>query len=854
MKRFAFVFIAALLCFSGADARILKGSQAQTFLAGWNTLQAGAGGYLRGQDIQCNNGFLACSTGVGSTTAVIRADTYGAYVLSPTAACSASVPAPCWRELLSTATMPAGTFTQVTAQGVYEIGIAPSNTNIAYMMFNGQMFKTTNLQSCAAVSTCTWTLLTGFTQISGIGANGGNAGFGRFIAISPATPNVVYVGTPANGVWRSLDGGATWAQVSISLMPVGSSGTGDGNLLYFDTSDATGNTLYEESYGTGVTKCTGAGGTLSCTPQTGTGFQINARHMVVCTNGAVWLTTDSQSNNVYRIVSGVWTFMGSAGGSNMWSATCDPNNNAHVTVADESGAVNVTNNGNATTPTWLGTQSYANNNNRTATDIPWLQVTNEQSMTNGDMQIDPVSGKIGFAEGIGYWQAPAPTTAVAPAWVSVSAGIEQLVAIQVLNPPGCNAFILGSWDRPAFYQPNPNKYPTTVKPAYNTNSIIAGWGLDYASSNPSVIVGYFNFNGTDQSGVSTDCGQTWTKWTTPVPNNFNGGAVAASTATDWIVCVITNGNCMFTVDGAASWHLIDNSIIPNLGVYQTINTNATTASGNCVLHFANVPTNIRVGDPVFDKTSFSAINSGSNSHVASFVSGASGTVTLQSGQCATGSGVGSGDVIQFNPETGWGFNDFFSRQIAAADRVTTDVISLYNYCNGSSSCTQNLAGIWKCTINHAAVSIACSHTEVGGLGSTDNANSKLMAMPGVTGELFFSSDITSPSSLQMCTSFGASCAAVTSGGNPFTNVGSIGFGKQFAGTSFASIIVSAQLNGVQGVYISKDNASTWSLIDSSVPLGNPSGQFSIACDGLTPMNCGFVQGSGSGWSYYGGIN
>ena len=68
---------------------------------------------------------------------------------------------------------------------------------------------------------------------------------------------------------------------------------------------------------------------------------------------------------------------------------------------------------------------------------------------------------------------------------------------------------VASWDRPFFYISNLNAYPSTYGPVDSVN-IDAGWSLDYASSDPSFIVGLADWWGTEESGYSTNGGQTWT--------------------------------------------------------------------------------------------------------------------------------------------------------------------------------------------------------------------------------------------------------------------------------------------------------------------------------------------------------
>ena len=76
-------------------------------------------------------------------------------------------------------------------------------------------------------------------------------------------------------------------------------------------------------------------------------------------------------------------------------------------------------------------------------------------------------------------------------WNDQSIGIEQLVANEIIVPPGGNP-VLASWDRPFFYISNLNAYPSTYGPVDSVN-INAGWSVDYASSDPSFIAGLIDY-------------------------------------------------------------------------------------------------------------------------------------------------------------------------------------------------------------------------------------------------------------------------------------------------------------------------------------------------------------------------
>ena len=63
----------------------------------------------------------------------------------------------------------------------------------------------------------------------------------------------------------------------------------------------------------------------------------------------------------------------------------------------------------------------------------------------------------------GLWNTPV-------VWNSQSVGIEQLVANQIIVPPGGNP-VVASWDRPFFYVSDPNSYPTSYGPVADPNHL-----------------------------------------------------------------------------------------------------------------------------------------------------------------------------------------------------------------------------------------------------------------------------------------------------------------------------------------------------------------------------------------------
>ncbi len=114
------------------------------------------------------------------------------------------------------------------------------------------------------------------------------------------------------------------------------------------------------------------------------------------------------------------------GGTGLVAVALDPAHpmyasNAYIAVINGAGQPSFTKD---STATWTGYQSTT----RTATDIPWLQNTNENFMSAYQITYDPAQSNIlYFSEGIGVWTTT-PTTGNTVAWMSKSTSIEQLVS------------------------------------------------------------------------------------------------------------------------------------------------------------------------------------------------------------------------------------------------------------------------------------------------------------------------------------------------------------------------------------------------------------------------------------------
>ena len=493
----------------------------------WETLKVGAGGWVRNLDIASDG------------TMVGRTDTYGAYLWNGSQ----------WVQLVSASSLPSAFVAtnqnnQTLGQGVYEIQIANSNTQVLYMMYDGYVFKSTDRGT-------TWTQ-TSFAQVSA-NPNDSYAQYGQKMAIDPSNPNIVYVGTPSNGLWVTKDGGVTWQQVS--QVPSASAASGFTGIL-FDPAiggvvGGVTQTIFAESNGNGVYLSTNGGASWNLL----TGGPTTVVNAVVSSTGA-YFATDGQ--NLWRYSSGAWTQLSTGmSGAGIQAVAVNPNNANEVVAVSPAGYLSVSYDGGAT---WSGVDWSSNG--VSSTDIPWLQAGNRAASGNflcvGGVAFNPlVPNQIIASAGTGVWNATVPTTGLSwntpVTWNDQSLGIEQLVANQIIVPTGGHP-VLASWDRPFFYVSDINSYPTTYGPVASVN-IDAGWSVDYASSNTNFVTGLLNYG---KAVYSTDGGQTWNSFASlpTFPSYANGGTIAASTPQNVILAPGNGVQPYYTLDGGATWNAI----------------------------------------------------------------------------------------------------------------------------------------------------------------------------------------------------------------------------------------------------------------------------------------------------------
>ena len=497
----------------------------------WRPLAIGAGGQLTGIDIAPDG------------TKVVKADTFGAYIWNETTRR--------WDQLITAQSW--GAMVVSGASGVWEIRIAPSRTTRLYMIVNGYTYRSDDRGGH-------WikTSLGMVGDSSGdrsANANGPYKFANQKMAVDPANPDVVYVGTTTGGVWRSFDAGATWKR--INEIPVSSQGPGTAGIVFdpkSGTNNGKTNTIFVPSYGLGAWKSTDAGATWTQIANGAGGKSpLQIWTAQIGTDGVYWC---SELTHIWKYDGSNWTERLSHAGkalSNIHAVVTDPSEAGRVIFISDTAKSGIETLDNGVTmvgnDTWYPT--YPRGGIRqVANDIPWLEHSDTGYMTLGDAKIDPTDGKLYTAEGIGVWWTYWPKTFTSFTYNSQSLGIEELVANDILAPAGGRP-LFGVWDRGIFRSDSPDTYPSRY--FLQDGDFTAGWGLDYASVDPTFIVALNNWAGKYQSGYSKDSGHTWSLFGTQPDIRHHGGTIAAATPLNIIIVPGNNGVPEVTKDGGNSW-------------------------------------------------------------------------------------------------------------------------------------------------------------------------------------------------------------------------------------------------------------------------------------------------------------
>lgn len=514
----------------------------------WRPVAIGGGGFVTGiaADDQGN-------------TRVIRTDVHGAYRWD--------AKADRWEQLVTAASMPEAARVQNGMnEGAYEIAVAPGDGRRLYLAIKGAVYRSDDRGRH-------WTRPTG----AGLDPltfypNGEFRLYGPFLAVSPIDPNLLFLGTPGAGLWRSNDGAASWSRVAdvpagADLRPAAGVQS-PGIVVRFGPKQAGGGAtpIYAASPGHGLLVSVDDGASFRPLGKAG---PVTVAQAAFAADGSLFaVDTEAKKAWVYRHDS--WRELTGAGG--LAAAAF-----VGVAVDRAGGAVYVTDQGGQGWCSADGGARWSTEPHSTTVgegEPPWLRVNGGGYFASGQIGFDPVvASRLWVASGVGPYFADVGPGCGSLTWKSQVRGIEELVANDVVQPPG-HAPLFAAWDFGIHVRADLDAYSTTYGPKERV--LISAQQLDWSPADPGFVV----TNASDArigccsedgdavlAGFSRDGGHHWQKFESlPTPPGtkandpwrmaFGTIAVAADRTDNIVWAPAFNRSPFYTLDRGVTWRKV----------------------------------------------------------------------------------------------------------------------------------------------------------------------------------------------------------------------------------------------------------------------------------------------------------
>lgn len=513
----------------------------------WRRVAIGGGGMISG-----------LSMDPSGKTMVARSDVYGGYLWN--------VRENRWSQIVSVASMPDQDRIQNgMAKGIYEVVVAPSRSQRLYMAVGGRVYRSDDggqhwiLPSAGNPFPLTWDANSEFRL------------HGPFMAVDPTNPDLVLLGTPGTGLWRSIDAGLHWTRVgSVPVSKDRDPAPGaqaPGTMLWFEqpAGGKPSGRLFALSSGHGMFVSNDGG--ASFVPLVATGPQPPTLQRGVFDRRGTFFGVDDATKSIWSFAGGRWRDLTAAldlRRSDYAAVAANPRSDQLV-VLDRGGVGYASDDGGAT---WRAVTHRVTVGQG---DPPWLRLMDQPFLTTADLMFDPVvPNRLWTATGVGVFQADVAPGANVLKWVSQTRGIEELVANDVIHPPG-GAPIFAAWDFGIHVKKDLNAWSTTFAP--NERGLMSAQQLDWTPAQPGFAV----TNASDartrccsedgnavMAGTSVDGGRGWSKFPAlPTPPGTKGDdpwrmsfgtiAVSSGDAKNIVWAPAFNRQPYFTLDGGRSW-------------------------------------------------------------------------------------------------------------------------------------------------------------------------------------------------------------------------------------------------------------------------------------------------------------
>jgi hypothetical protein len=475
--------------------------------------------------------------------------------------------------------MPSSAALAPVTSGVESIALDPKNKNVVLISFksaySGDVAKEFHtIKGSVFKSVDGGRSFVGTDLNVDMNANSNWRSDGERMAVDPSNGEIVYYGTDKDGLWRSVDGGLHWLEVTTNNAP-GSSKViigvrfdpASGSVRQFNQTVT--KVIWALTLDGGVDESSD-GGDHWVDISAGGALANKCSFSTVSSDGSLWVVQDN-SQTLWRYSAGTWTsFVVDFGwGQSLNAVAIDPKNASRLWAIGAGGALSRSEDGGKT---WLPCYHNIVFSNK----LGWMpQATSLDSWrSNGGIYYDS-HGTVWVPEGNEgvLWYVPTNqetnSIAGAPHWTIESQGIEEFVTHDVMMPPGGNP-IVAVEDATGFVVPGLSNFSAFEIPL-QTQLISDGTGLAYCPNDPSFIAIatadiFHTGSGLNYSGFSADGGKTWSRFGS-LPTDLAGapinqpGSLAISRRSgwglgadhiEWLPC--GSWPAYWSHDGGATWH------------------------------------------------------------------------------------------------------------------------------------------------------------------------------------------------------------------------------------------------------------------------------------------------------------
>ncbi|MCL6458050.1 MAG: fibronectin type III domain-containing protein, partial [Gorillibacterium sp.] len=478
----------------------------------WDTVPMGGGGYVTGMVIHPTEPDLI----------YIRTDVGGMYRWN---AADSS-----WIPLINHITM-----AEKNLYGIDSIAIDPSDPDVVYAAAGKYDYWTPSdiLKSTDRGETWVRTNLKNGTSDVRMKSNGEERDAGERIAVDPNNSNTVYFASRYDGLWKSTTGASSGSWTRVTSFPV--TGTAPSGLTFamFAPASGAGGTaptpIYVGAWGSGMYKSLDGGATwtsMSGSPAS----PVRA----VSAPGDILYVGHKTGLAKFQLATGAWTDITppAAAGIRHSGITVDAANpNVIMTASNNGGHNNPIFRSTDGGTTWNEVKYYKDQT------VPWAPGWHWSSATSSIM-IDPFnSNRVWYTDWYNVWRTD-DINASPSTWISYPKGHEEIVTVSNLTSPPSGEVKLfsgvadvGGFEHTSLVAPPEKTYYTSGGLQYLLTT-----SVDFQETNPSFVVrvGTNGWQGNGDGGYSTDQGKTYTKFSKPW-STATGGRVALSANSERIV-------------------------------------------------------------------------------------------------------------------------------------------------------------------------------------------------------------------------------------------------------------------------------------------------------------------------------